>query len=635
MKAAALSAPRVAALAAFVILCATTDERSFGVMPDGKEMLSASAAIARFFEIGVSRDFVNAVPRRAGDAVSRYGFGQSAADALPMEGARLLHAASPSARSTTLFVLARVLLLALAAGSLAAAAEALGAPAALAALAGIGLVLATPAWGYAGSDLPEALQLASVSLLVAAAAILRTQHARAAPAATPRWEAVAGLAAGVALLAKSLLLAVAVPLLLAAVLTRPDEAPKQRRGRGPRPAAAPPRLRVLAFFAPLAIVWAVLELARFGTLFGGYPGETFTYPPLAGLLRLTLLPNKGLLLYAPSVALAPLGLVLLARRDRALALALAASAGAVFASAAAWWAWDGQAGWGPRLLVPALPMLMLLAALAAAWGSAAVRLVAAATAGAGVLVNALGALVPFPQVYALVSTAPPRPISAARAEGTQYEIERTADGTLLATAPHHLSLTPSWSPLRVHYRLLVEKLKGGDIGARLASSGLSGFDPPLSPRIPQAPSPALRAALTPFAWPFLSRALVAPLAGTADPARDALRDQAVRAVDVGRYARALASARELLSTDRSDEADIALAAEAALRLGRRADAEALLASAPRSCHPWILFVRREGGRGDFACVPEAERAGFAAGVDAALAQGATLTAWARAGRQGS
>jgi hypothetical protein len=629
-RTARLSAPRLAALAVLVVLSATTDERSFGVMPDGKEMLSASAAIARFFEIGVSRDFVNAVPRRAGDAVSRYGIGSSVADALPMEGARLLRAVAPSTRSTTLFVLSRVLLLALAAWSLAVAAEALGAPPAL---AGIALVLATPAWGYAGSDLAEAFQLASVSLLVAAAAILRAPGRRAAPSAAARWEAVAGLAAGVALLAKSLLLAVGAPLLVAAVLSPANEAPQQKRGRQARPvAAAPPRLRVLAFFAPLALVWAVLELARFGSLFGGYPGETFTYPALTGLLRLTLLPNKGLLFYAPSVALAPLGLVLLARRDRTLALALAASATVVLASAAAWWAWDGQAGWGPRLLVPSLPMLILLAALAAAWGSTAVRFVAAATAVAGVLVNALGALVPFPQVYALVSTAPPRPISAARAEGTQYEIERTADGTLLATAPHHLSLTPSWSPLRVHFRLLLEKLKGGDLGARLASGGLAGFDPPLSPRIPAGPSPALRAALTPFAWPFVSRALVAPLARTADPERDALRDQAVRALDVGRFARALSSARELLSADPSDEGDIALAAEAALRLGRRADADALLASAPRSCHPWILFVRREGGRGDFACVPEAQRAGFAAGVDAALARGMTLTAWARAGR---
>ena len=56
-------AARLAALAVLVILIVTVDTRSYGLIPDGQEMLSAAAAVARFFEIGVSRDFVNA-PRR-------------------------------------------------------------------------------------------------------------------------------------------------------------------------------------------------------------------------------------------------------------------------------------------------------------------------------------------------------------------------------------------------------------------------------------------------------------------------------------------------------------------------------------------------------------------------------------------
>ena len=80
------SAPRaapLAALAVLAVLLATVDTRSFGLIPDGKEMLSASAAVARFFEIGVSRDFVNAPRRPGGDAVSRYGMGLSLAEAVP------------------------------------------------------------------------------------------------------------------------------------------------------------------------------------------------------------------------------------------------------------------------------------------------------------------------------------------------------------------------------------------------------------------------------------------------------------------------------------------------------------------------------------------------------------------------
>ena len=86
--------------------------------------------------------------------------------------------------------------------------------------------------------------------------------------------------------------------------------------------------------AHLFQIWLVLELVRFGRPFGGYPGEDFSYPVLTGLLRLTLLPNKGLLVYAPVCILAVPGLLALRRRDPALALGLAASVAAVLATAA-------------------------------------------------------------------------------------------------------------------------------------------------------------------------------------------------------------------------------------------------------------------------------------------------------------
>src|ERR1017187_9635210 len=96
--AASLPAPRAArgaALAVLVVLLATVDTRSYGLIPDGKEMLSAAAAVARFLEIGVSRDFVNAPRRPAGDAVSRYGMGLSLAEAVPGTVTSVLRAAAP------------------------------------------------------------------------------------------------------------------------------------------------------------------------------------------------------------------------------------------------------------------------------------------------------------------------------------------------------------------------------------------------------------------------------------------------------------------------------------------------------------------------------------------------------------
>ena len=55
-----------------------------------------------------------------------------------------------------------------------------------------------------------------------------------------------------------------------------------------------------------------------------------------------------------------------------------------------------------------------------------------------------------------------------------------------------------------------------------------------------------------------------------------------------------------------------------------------------SCHPWILFVRSMAAPpGDLLCMPEAQREGFARGLDLARRQGWPLTAWARAARTGS
>ena len=369
---------RSAAIAgAFVlaVLLATVDTRSSGLIPDGKEMLSASAAVVRFFEIGVSRDFVNAPRRSAGDAVSRYGMGLSLAESVPGLVARAFRAVLPAAPTAPVFVLLPIACLVAASWALARALLRLGASPGWAAASGAGLVLATPLWGYASSDYGEPLQACCMALL-----LLATVELRGAPASR-RWQIAAGLAAGFAVLTKTLLLVTVAPLLLAAAIPReaaseeeegvflegnradgsrrampagqkrrvvqerPRRAARERARRGGRAAAA--RLAVpwplLFSFAGILLLWVFLEFARFGRLFGGYAGETFTYPFFTGLLRLTVLPNKGLLWYAPIVLLAPAGFARLFRRDARLALACAASAVALLISASAWWAWDGQA----------------------------------------------------------------------------------------------------------------------------------------------------------------------------------------------------------------------------------------------------------------------------------------------------
>ncbi len=418
---------------------------------------------------------------------------------------------------------------------------------------------------------------------------------------------------------------------------------------------------MLISFAGILLLWAFFEFVRFGKLFGGYAGETFTYPFFTGLLRLTVFPNKGLIWYAPIVLLAPFGFLVLRRRDARLAFACLACAAALLLTTPAWWAWDGQAGWGPRLLLPALPPLLVFAGLGCSSSARPGRLAGAIALVLGAGVNLLGALVPFPAVYALSSVVPPQPISEERAAGTQYEIERGRDGILRATAPHHLSLTPSWSPIRVHALLLAAKLRGG-AAETLAKEGLPELDPPFRPMLPKEPAPALVLALRPvrLGW---GREFFEREAGSSDPWGDAIRDQIVRAIDMRNFSRAQAIGEELLGKKKGPDSDssndpliVALVAEA-LRLGggRGGDADSdagdsgaaaalsylskkslsLSSSSAISCHPWVLFVRSMAAPpGDLSCLPEGQRGSFARSLDLARVRAWPLTAWVRAARTG-
>jgi hypothetical protein len=674
-------APRVGrgvVLAVLVVLLATVDTHSYGLIPDGKEMLSASAAVARFLEIGISRDFVNAPRRPGGDAVSRYGMGLSLAEAVPGVVTRVLRAAAPSVPAAPVFVLLPIACLVAAAWAAARALVRLRTPAGWAVASGAGLVFATPLWGYAASDYGEPLQVLCVAL-----AVLGVVELREAPASR-RWQIVLGVAAGFAILTKTLLALAVAPLLACALFGRREEGSflegkradgngraipsgqerraaraHARRGGG----AAPPHRRVpwplLLSFSGILFLWSLLELARFGKLFGGYAGETFSYPFFTGLLRLTVLPNKGLFWYAPIVLLSPLGCVALFRRDARLALALTASSVALLLAASAWWAWDGQAGWGPRLLLPALPPLVVFAGLACAFSGRPARLAGALALALGAGVNLLGALVPFPAVYALSSFVPPQPISEGRAEGTEYEVERGADGIVRATAAHHLSLTLAWSPIRVHALLLAAKLRGG-VAETLAKEGLPQLDPPFRPVLPKEPAPAMLLALRPVRIGWGREYFFEGEERLSDPWEDAVRDQTIRAIDMKEYARAEVLGEESLrkrdadSDASNDPRAVALVAEA-IRLGAgsqgaRADThdsdaaaalsylskKSLSSSSPAVfCHPWILFVRSMAAPpSDLSCLPEPQRAGFARGLDLARGQGWTLTAWDRAARMG-
>ena len=99
---------------------------------------------------------------------------------------------------------------------------------------------------------------------------------------------------------------------------------------------------------------------RFGTpLATGYPGGLFDYRPWVGFYGLLLSPGKGLLWHCPLVVLGIAGWVPLAKR-RPRAAALIVGAVCLFLGVHTFsTTWHGGSGWGPRYIVPIVPLLVL------------------------------------------------------------------------------------------------------------------------------------------------------------------------------------------------------------------------------------------------------------------------------------
>ena len=150
--------------------------------------------------------------------------------------------------------------------------------------------------------------------------------------------------------------------------------------------------------AALALVG--YNLLAFGTVFRlGYQGVVgfegmqqglfgLTTPKLNVLFELLFGLRRGMIWVAPVLMLAPLGLIRLARIDRAMALMLTGVVAGVLLVNAAYVYWDGGFSTGPRHSVPAMPMLAL--ALAPLWAGlehARARWAAATLLGVSIAIN--------------------------------------------------------------------------------------------------------------------------------------------------------------------------------------------------------------------------------------------------------
>jgi 4-amino-4-deoxy-L-arabinose transferase-like glycosyltransferase len=160
------------------------------------------------------------------------------------------------------------------------------------------------------------------------------------------------------------------------------------------------------FAAPLLLLAAGLLLynwQRFGHLLEtGYhfapDQEGFTTPLWWGVLGLTLSPARGLIWYAPPILLGLWGLPQSYRRRPLLTQLILLVVLFHLLAFGTWWEWWGGYAWGPRFLLPLIPLLLLAGVPLLACALTGERLVQAAlglVAVAGLVVQLGGTAVDF------------------------------------------------------------------------------------------------------------------------------------------------------------------------------------------------------------------------------------------------
>ncbi|MBK5296517.1 MAG: glycosyltransferase family 39 protein [Vicinamibacteria bacterium] len=202
--------------------------------------------------------------------------------------------------------------------------------------------LATPLWPYSkfGFNAP-------LSALFLTAAVFSAWRATRDSAPSAMWT---GFWVSLALLTRHELVLVAVPILAYFWMSA------RTRSEFLRHAAM-----LVAGLLPALVGWLSYNAWRFGhPLDAGYMRDSvpgFGSSPLEGLYGLLLSPSTSLIAYCPLALAGGLGLVALWKRDRALAALLGGSIGVLLLFYAQLSNWMGGRSYGPRYLVPALPLL--------------------------------------------------------------------------------------------------------------------------------------------------------------------------------------------------------------------------------------------------------------------------------------
>jgi hypothetical protein len=197
----------------------------------------------------------------------------------------------------------------------------------------------TPLWVYSKIYVAEILLALYLTLVLYGVVRLRAGGERAAGA-------VAGLGLGLAVLTKYAITPAAGLLALAGL-------PEFKRWR-----AVAVGVGILALLIAVSLWYN--DVRTGSPLASGYGRQgtlaAFTTPLYVGLTGLLVSSGKGIIWFAPIVILVPAGLIAWWRKDRFMALAVAATLVVTTLLYASFEHWAGDGSWGPRYLVPLIPL---------------------------------------------------------------------------------------------------------------------------------------------------------------------------------------------------------------------------------------------------------------------------------------
>jgi hypothetical protein len=227
--------------------------------------------------------------------------------------------------------------------------------------------LGTLAWPYAKYFFSEPL----TGLCLIGAAYFLVQRGPSQTGRVSLWRpALSGCFLGLALatrFANAVLIPIYLVALVVQLLRSRSAADWPSIRSNPRIVISATWAEVLAFAAPL-LFWAALMAAynylRFGSpLITGYlPEESFSAPWLEGILGLLVSPGRGILFYCPILLACIPALPQFVRRHRVQAFLVLFTAASYLLLYGKWFMWHGGFAWGPRFLLPVIPLLCVTVA---------------------------------------------------------------------------------------------------------------------------------------------------------------------------------------------------------------------------------------------------------------------------------